>query len=69
MTTIDGSTEEHIARCLRALAAVKAAVGKKRRCSGTITCPNCQGQLAYSVAANGHTMGRCSTGGCVKWIE
>lgn len=69
MPTIDGTTPEHITRWARAYEAVKVAAGKKRPTSGMIPCPNCQGQLVYSVAANGHTWGRCSTDDCAKWIE
>jgi len=69
MPTIDGGAADLVARWEKAYNAVEAAAGKKRPTSGVITCPNCQGQLAYSVAWNGHTMGRCATAGCTKWIE
>lgn len=38
---------------------------------GEIACPCCDGgKLRYSVASyNGHMHGRCSTQGCVSWME
>ena len=38
---------------------------------GSIPCPSCEGgTLRYSVASyNGHMHGRCSTKGCVSWME
>lgn len=38
---------------------------------GAIPCPCCEsGELRYSVASyNGHMHGRCSTAGCVSWME
>lgn len=39
--------------------------------AGVIDCPVCQdGKLSYSVASyNGHMWGKCSTKGCVAWME
>ena len=37
---------------------------------GQVECPACKGVLAYSVAGcNGHVHGRCSTDGCVWWMQ
>ncbi len=38
---------------------------------GAIKCPCCEhGELRYSVASyNGHMHGRCTTQGCVAWME
>ena len=42
----------------------------KRGVSGKIGCPICNGNLQYAVASiNGHIRARCSTVGCVNWIE
>lgn len=45
--------------------------GKGHGGLGSITCPSCDGgTLRYSVASyNGHMHGRCSTTGCVSWME
>lgn len=39
--------------------------------NGVMDCPICvTGKLRYSRAAyNGHVHGRCSTDGCVAWME
>jgi hypothetical protein len=37
---------------------------------GAIPCPCCGGTVAFSRAGyNGHIAARCSTGGCVSWME
>ena len=45
--------------------------GKGHGGYGSITCPACgTGTLRYSVASyNGHMHGKCSTQGCVAWME
>lgn len=39
--------------------------------SGNIPCPACKtGQVSFSIArCNGHRRARCSTEGCVAWLE
>lgn len=39
--------------------------------AGSLPCPACNaGTLRYSVASyNGHMHGRCSTDGCVSWMQ
>jgi hypothetical protein len=61
---------------LQAVAAVKTdasarGFGKYHGGRATIACPACtHGVITYSVAGyNGHTWGRCSTDGCVRWME
>lgn len=46
-------------------------LGKGAGGAGAIPCPSCDGgTLRYSVASyNGHMHGRCSTAGCVSWME
>lgn len=42
----------------------------RRGVSGRITCPACNGALAYSIASlNGRCHARCSTPGCLVWME
>lgn len=61
----------------KARAAIVAALGgawhgKKNRSggSGRVNCPNCAGMLSYSRSANnGHIHAKCSTAGCVAWME
>lgn len=45
--------------------------GKGHGGLGNFPCPICQrGQLHYSVASvNGHLWGRCTTDGCVAWMQ
>jgi hypothetical protein len=52
-------------------AAKKKGFGAGRGGVGSITCPVCQtGTISYSVASvNGHMWGKCSTKGCVSWME
>lgn len=65
-----------LARTLTAIAAAHAdakergyGVGSSGR--GSFPCPvECGGTLSYTVASvNGHIHGRCSTDGCVWWME
>jgi hypothetical protein len=46
-------------------------LGKGHGGNGAIPCPSCEGgTLHYSVAGyNGHMHGRCTTTGCVSWME
>lgn len=41
----------------------------KRSVSGQIICPKCGANLHYSIASNGHCHARCSTPGCLAWME
>jgi hypothetical protein len=45
--------------------------GRGRGGFGSLPCPTgCGGTLQYSVASvNGHMHGRCTTPGCVNWME
>lgn len=56
-------------RTLDAMQAVKIATTGQKGVSGKITCPACSLPLAYGVARNGHTSGKCETEGCVSWME
>lgn len=50
--------------------AKKRGLRKGNGGAGNATCPNCQGTLSYSVASyNGHVHCRCSTEGCVWWMQ
>lgn len=51
--------------------AKKLGYGKGRGGVGSLKCPCCEdGHIQYSVASvNGHMHARCSTGGCVSWME
>jgi hypothetical protein len=38
--------------------------------TGKCDCPVCQcGSLAYRVHGNGHVWGKCTTPGCVQWMQ
>lgn len=60
----------------KAFAAVRAdgdkrGYGKGHGGQGAVKCPCCaDGELSYSVSGyNGHVHGRCSTAGCVRWMQ
>lgn len=65
--------EKRMADTMKAREAIVAAAGPWKRgdsASGVITCPVCQGDLSYSRASvNGRIRARCSTAGCVAWME
>lgn len=45
---------------------------KKANVTGQVPCPICElGTVSYSRAGryNGHITAKCSTAGCVEWIE
>jgi len=44
---------------------------KRQNAQETVDCPTgCGGRLTLSIAAiNGHCWGRCSTPGCLAWME
>lgn len=44
--------------------------GAKPRTAGKLLCPVCKaGQLHWSMASNRHVWARCTTEGCVCWLE
>lgn len=48
------------------------AANKGRSASGTIPCPACDGKgtLHWRISGyNGHMAGRCTTAGCLNWME
>jgi hypothetical protein len=67
--------DERISHILLAMAVCQSdaksrgfGVGKAGRAK--IECPVCKGALWYSVASvNGHLWGKCSTKGCVSWMQ
>ena len=56
---------------LTARHAIVQVTDGRRGVHGSIACPACKsGSLTYSVAgSNGHIHARCSTDGCVAWME
>ena len=63
--------EERSAQFSRALGAVIEHAGGRKGIKGALPCPCCEGgELSYSVAGNnGHIHARCSTQGCVQWMQ
>jgi transcriptional regulator with XRE-family HTH domain len=68
--------ESRMLDMLAALSAVQAEAttqgyGRGNGGRGSFLCPICKrGQLNYSVAGvNGHIWGRCTTDGCVAWMQ
>jgi hypothetical protein len=49
----------------------KTIRGKARIVSiaGAVKCPGCAGSLNYAIASNGHIHAKCSTPGCLEWME
>ncbi len=61
-------------RTVKARAAIidylKANGKPTRNVSGQMPCPVCNsGTLQFSIAFNGHCHGKCTTTGCVWWME
>lgn len=50
---------------------VKAlGLGKGKGGKGEMDCPKCGSKLVFSVSSfNGHVWGKCSTDGCLMWME
>lgn len=72
---LDADMLAAIDRTLRAMAECRVdarARGYKKGCAGEgeVVCPACGGTVRYAVVArNGHMRGKCSTEGCVSWLE
>lgn len=66
---------EYFAQTMEARTRIRTAAGYSgtkptRDLRGSIECPRCKGTLGYSVSSyNGHIWGRCSTSGCLAWME
>lgn len=62
--------------CARALNVIKVeycappAFKPAQDVRGSIPCPKCKSTLKFTVSAsNGATTGRCTTHGCLNWME
>lgn len=71
---LNAHIENHL--LARAMILAEHGAGKPEKdISGEMPCPVCEaahreGTLKYSISArNGHIWGRCSTEGCVAWME
>jgi hypothetical protein len=56
----------------RAEAAKKAVIAHRSatgESAGMITCPNCDGAMKFRIAPNDHAAVKCSTPGCLHFIE
>lgn len=62
---------EQVKAAATALAAIQEHAAGQRGIANVIPCPACgTGQLHYSVArSNGHIHARCSTPGCVTFMQ
>jgi len=64
---------EKVSRAMKAARDTANAAGHVRGAGGrgSLKCPACDnGTLHYSVATdNGHLWGKCSTNGCVAWMQ
>ena len=57
------------AQMLAARERIVEATGGKCGVDGSVQCPHCPGRVHYAVARNGHVHARCTTEGCVAWME
>lgn len=66
-----GWLAERMNRTAVAMAAIEPFRKTHRGRGAEIDCPVCkQGKLGFSIAAsNGHCHARCTTAGCVSWME
>lgn len=65
---IDVALERHRKAAPAIMEIRKAHKGKSAR--GVIECPCCEGKLHWSISGyNGHMHGRCTTEGCLNWME
>lgn len=63
---------ERVVAAMNAVATDAKAKGLKKGNGGKsfVRCPNCGGQLLYSVATlNGHIWGQCQTDNCAAWMQ
>ncbi len=70
--TLVGWFDQAIANIATARAAIVKAAQNRRGVSGKTTCPVCGAAdaLWFSIAGRtGHVHARCSTEGCVRWME
>ncbi len=68
----DDEMNGHIKKMFSARSAIVAELDRlqMKGGGGVMECPVCKGRLRYSRAAsNGHIHARCSTEGCVSWME
>lgn len=63
--------QREFAKTMGARALIVETTRGQRGVTGRVPCPACDGgTLSYSVAGNnGHIHARCSTAGCVAWME
>ena len=48
---------------------VRKTIIKTKLAHGTVLCPKCGAQIAFTVAGNGHVHARCETQDCIAWME
>lgn len=70
MSTVHGAT----ALALNAIIPVHCpppAYKPASKVQGTIKCtvPACSGTIRYTVFTSGSSAGRCTTAGCLKWVQ
>lgn len=59
-----------INKVLEAVSLISDQKQKDGKLKGTIKCPECGGELHYSIASsNGHIWGACENKECLKWIS
>jgi hypothetical protein len=63
--------DDELPPAILALIAIKAKHGDEKGIEDEMECPICQkGIIHYSIAGNnGHVWARCSTDGCVRFVQ
>ena len=66
----EAKTQGEITSVMEAMKRVREATNGERGVQGSVECPRCSRPLHFSVASsNGHTHAKCSTNGCLAWME
>ena len=69
------SNRKELEDCMESISKVYAELksrgfGKGNGGSGVMECPKCGDKLHFSVASlNGHVWGKCTTKGCLSWMQ
>lgn len=68
---VDNFDADHVNATLNAMIAVKQLSAQTGMRRGLMRCVKCmKGEITWALnGKKGHTSGKCSTPGCVQWIE
>lgn len=61
--------EEKINNVVSAILEITNKYEEDKQLLGSITCPECGGELCYTIASsNKHIWGTCKTKNCLSWV-